>query len=382
MKEFIARQRVASMLVLLLAVAASTQAQAEEPLRVLFIGNSYTYGHQLPELVARMAKAGKVREISQRSVVGGGMTLEGHLKNGKAVDRITKGKWDVIVLQDQSMRPVVDPAGTKKFARLLNAEIKKTGARTMFFLTWAREKRPQMQEKLNETYGSLAEELKAEVAPVGVAWRLAREANPKMKLHAGDGSHASPHGAYLAACVFYASLIGKSPEGLPVLIRGVSKQEAALLQKIAWQSISTWSKIKPKAVEQQKLKVGRSGGMRAAEQHAMKANAVPRKRGTPTIATEQLFLDQGVFFLGDHRQLQRHLGVQFGEACPLFRNVVFVEDGFDGTFRDAGFAVDALVGMDVENQFAFVETLDGANDDAIGVLAIEARFANDMSHSN
>ncbi len=58
-----------------------------------------------------------------------------------------------------------------------------------------------------------------------------------------------------------------------------------------------------------------------------------------------------------------------------------MENGFYGTFRNTSLTVDAFVGVDVENQFALVETFDGADDDAIGVLAIEARFANDVSPS-
>ena len=241
----------------LLLFATTRGTYAAEPLRVLFVGNSYTYGHKLPQLVARMAKAGKVQEIEQKSVTGGGMTLEGHWKKGAALERIKSGKWDVVVLQDQSMRPVVDPAATKEFGRLFDAEIKKAGAKTMFFLTWAREKHPEMQDKLSATYGSLADELKTDVAPVGLAWQLAREARPTRKLHAGDGSHAGPRGAYLAACVFYAAIVGKSSEGSPVLVQGVGKEDAAFLQKTAWKAVDQWKRRTTQARSDQEIRQGK-----------------------------------------------------------------------------------------------------------------------------
>ena len=90
-----------------------------------------------------------------------------------------------------------------------------------------------MQDGLTATYGSVADELKAEVAPVGEAWRLSYDRRPKLNLHARDGSHASPAGAYLAACVFYGTLLDKSPEGSPVMLKGVTKDNAAFLQKTA-----------------------------------------------------------------------------------------------------------------------------------------------------
>ena len=65
---------------------------------------------------------------------------------------------------------------------------------------------------------------------------------------------------------------------------------------------------------------------------------------------------------------------------PLFGDIVFVEDGFDRSLGNAGLTIDAFVRMDIEDLFTLVEALDRANDDAVGVLASEARFANDVGH--
>jgi hypothetical protein len=59
-----------------------------------------------------------------------------------------------------------------------------------------------------------------------------------------------------------------------------------------------------------------------------------------------------------------------------------VEDRFNGTFRDAGFAIDALVRMNVQHRLPLVETLHGANHHAVGVFAVEARFGNNVGHSD
>jgi hypothetical protein len=57
-----------------------------------------------------------------------------------------------------------------------------------------------------------------------------------------------------------------------------------------------------------------------------------------------------------------------------------VEDRLDWALRNAGFAIDALVRVDIEHLLALVEALHGAHHHAIGVLAAEAGFGNDMSH--
>jgi hypothetical protein len=102
-----------------------------------------------------------------------------------------------------------------------------------------------MQEGLNRGYFSIAKELDAEVAPVGMAWKRALAADPKPVLHRDDRSHPNPAGSYLAGCVFYATLLGKSPVGLPAELKLGSKtlvkldeKLAARLQEVAWQTVS------------------------------------------------------------------------------------------------------------------------------------------------
>ena len=52
------------------------------------------------------------------------------------------------------------------------------------------------------------------------------------KLYTSDGSHPSIYGSYLAACVLYAVLTGKSPVGLPTT-GGLPLQDALELQTVA-----------------------------------------------------------------------------------------------------------------------------------------------------
>ena len=51
-----------------------------------------------------------------------------------------------------------------------------------------------------------------------------------------------------------------------------------------------------------------------------------------------------------------------------------------GAFGDARLTVDALIRMDVEQRFTFIETLDRTDDHTVGVLAVETRFGDDVRH--
>jgi hypothetical protein len=54
-----------------------------------------------------------------------------------------------------------------------------------------------------------------------MAWDALRREQPSLELfYAGHGSHPSPAGSYLAACVFYATIFHQTPQGLPARITG------------------------------------------------------------------------------------------------------------------------------------------------------------------
>ena len=78
------------------------------PLKVLFIGNSYTSVNDLPAVVAGLAEAAGGRKIKADRHLVGGCTLEKHVKDQKAIDKIRSARWDVVVLQEHSLRPVID----------------------------------------------------------------------------------------------------------------------------------------------------------------------------------------------------------------------------------------------------------------------------------
>ena len=66
---------------------------------------------------------------------------------------------------------------------------------------------------MRNAYLRITDSAQASVAPVGVAWKYVRDTYPTINLYAGDGSHPSLEGTYLAACTFYASVFRKSPVG-------------------------------------------------------------------------------------------------------------------------------------------------------------------------
>lgn len=204
------------------------------PLRVLFIGNSYTYFNDLPSVLADLAlSARESRPLLAEQVLVGGATLESHLTRGEATRRIRKGSsagpWDLVVLQEQSTRPLEDTAAMYRAVRALAAEARNVGARTVLYTTWARAARPLAQDTLTNAYRRIGGQVSAIIVPVGDAWALVRndDAADGRTLFVEDGSHPSPAGTYLAASVFYAVLYGRSPVGLAPATRLTTEQPNA-----------------------------------------------------------------------------------------------------------------------------------------------------------
>ena len=90
----------------------------------------------------------------------------------------------------------------------------------------------EMQQRVGRGYAILAGETGAQIAPVGLAWARVHRKRPGFPLWAPDGSHASPAGSYLAACVFYRVLYGKPALG-NAYTAGLSEADARLLQRAA-----------------------------------------------------------------------------------------------------------------------------------------------------
>ena len=87
------------------------------------------------------------------------------------------------------------------------------------------------------------------VAPIGASLGELLKLQPSLRLYHEDGSHPSPTGSYVAACVFYSLLFERAPIGLPRTLfttrangthpeaGELSKADAKLIQLTAWRCV-------------------------------------------------------------------------------------------------------------------------------------------------
>lgn len=218
-------------------------------LRVLFIGNSYTYVNDLPGQVRALVQSAPwPAQITVDSVTEAGATLKVLYDEGNALAKVRAGGWTHVVVQGQSFEavgPVFDTAPFLDYAKRFGDEAIAVGAKPVYYETWARRAGDptfaqysltpaSMQAAIRKSYASAAASVQgAVVAPVGDAWELAlAEANPP-NLFQDDGSHPSTRGTYLTGCVFTRALTHHTTTGLGGAPADIAPAEAAQIQAIA-----------------------------------------------------------------------------------------------------------------------------------------------------
>lgn len=207
--------KITTILIFFLSLTCIAQ-EKKDTLNILFVGNSYTYFENMPQIVSLISDKTKTKLVTKKSVVGGAKLSEHWLgkKGLKTQELITNGHFDIVVLQEYSMGSIDEPDSLIKYAKLFCELIKENGAKPYLYMTWAREKVPQYQEAINTVYSKVASQNNAVIIPVGLAWKLAMELRPNIKLFDDDGSHPNQLGAFLTACTCVGTILGKVPDNL------------------------------------------------------------------------------------------------------------------------------------------------------------------------
>ena len=165
--------RRALLLALLAFSASASFAQQESPyvvpkelrnpnLRVLFIGNSFTYYNNMPRIIEAISESVDGPRIKTEMVAIGGARLEDLWKQGSALAAIRKQHWDYVVMNEQSAlgggivngeKRIGDPANFFKYAEMFDTEIRKSGAKTVIMMTWKDKNDPnRVQNELDNAF--------------------------------------------------------------------------------------------------------------------------------------------------------------------------------------------------------------------------------------
>ncbi len=191
-------------------------SQENNSKEVLFIGNSFTFFWNMPQMLEAMAKDQGINLNTSQSTVGGS-NLAQHWKEEKNTQTrkmLEEKPWDYIVLQDHSLSTIDDAEGFQSYTTNFIEFAREKEIRPLLSMTWAYNSNPLMQKTIEDSYLKLGEETNTNVVPVGTIFMKARKSRPDLNLYFDD-KHPSPEGSYLIALVFYKYFTANSVLEMP-----------------------------------------------------------------------------------------------------------------------------------------------------------------------
>lgn len=198
---------------------------SEKKLRILFVGNSYTYYNKMPQtfFADEAERAGYDVEVAE--ITRGGYRLcqfaDPENEEGKRLrEAVLDRSFDCAVLQEQSLNPIKNEeeflSGVGKVKALIEAD------RFVLYATWGRNDgstnleelgltRQEMTERLSLAYNKAGGLYGMSVAEVGKAFLEYSLDHNKDDLYNPDKSHPSAVGSEIAARVIFDKVIEKAP---------------------------------------------------------------------------------------------------------------------------------------------------------------------------
>lgn len=216
--------------------------------KVLCIGNSFTYYHSCPVMLQDLAwNEGHYLDMS--ASLKGGRTMKHHQTLVTTADVLEEGGYDVVFLQDQSQAAGNVGRDRKKNAALVDDMedladmVRENSPKAKFIVEWTwaypgREKGGFGSLYSFDVYGQKGARImakavgKADVSPIGEAFKYCREEHPDIMLYHTDGHHQSIYGSYLKSCVNYLMIFGE-PFGENPSDCGLDEKKTEILRSVA-----------------------------------------------------------------------------------------------------------------------------------------------------
>jgi hypothetical protein len=224
----------------------------KDTLKVLCIGNSFTYYLGCPAILKEIAwKEGHY--VDMASSLKGGWSMGQHLSLETTNDLVAEGGYDYVFLQDQSQAAARVGKDRKKYDNLIRniaamaAKVRTNSedCKAVVEYTWAYAKNDYGSFGSLEAfdkYGKKGARImakavgNAEVSPIAEAFAIVRKERPDINLYHTDNHHQSLYGSYLKSCVNYLVIFGE-PFGDSPSDYLVEPEIAAYLRSVAEKTV-------------------------------------------------------------------------------------------------------------------------------------------------
>ena len=175
-------------------------------MRILMLGNSFTFYYDMPFLLAELTGAEVIYHTRGGARLAEQLNPETEM-GAKTLAALENETWDYVILQEQSNAPVTSKNAFLRSVSALCEKIHHAGATPVLYATWAYQEGSErmaemsigydaMAAQMSAAYHEAAEQCDALIADVGQRfYKLAA----KMDLYDEDGRHPSKEGSRVAA---------------------------------------------------------------------------------------------------------------------------------------------------------------------------------------
>ena len=227
----------------------------EPPKKLLFIGNSISYWNLGVDFYLKGLANSADPPISFETDTSyiSQASLANQWLEGNAREMIVDGSYDAVILQEEGNRNF-SKSLFFTYTRSWTTEIRNAGSVPVLYMPNPFSGNSSFSgtssiEDIIQAHNEIAAELDLSVAPNAVAWLKIAIEEPDFNLfdehdpyvsYLGGKAHPNVQGSYLGASIIYATLFGDSPEGLSFIPYGMTEDEAAFLQRIAWETVKEY----------------------------------------------------------------------------------------------------------------------------------------------
>ena len=172
---------------------------------LLFIGNSLTSSHNLPELVKEYAKT-QGKNITVASIVKGNYALVDHWNEGVVQASIETKTFDFVIVQQG---PSSQPYGRSlliQYGGRISQLCKSNDAKLAYYMVWPSLAYYDTFDGVINSYRIAANRINDILCPVGEVWKSYFDETGDFSYYGSDGFHPSLRGSTVAAQVIYESL--------------------------------------------------------------------------------------------------------------------------------------------------------------------------------
>lgn len=283
----------------------------EEPLRILFVGNSFTNRGKKKEncsvagqLAQMAAQTGKNVQITSLTYGGAKLKFYAGMSSGKREyyrqlrQLLWEETWDYIVLQDNSRSPAFwleeemlpALASLKTVIRTLQPD-----AKLLLYMTHGYKCQDdygavfsieEMQRRVAAGCYRTSVEEEIELVAAGMHFRRLQLLYPDLDLYSEDGKHPNPDGYYVLAASFYYRFFGEVPIIDVTKLAGVTMtQQQAVAASLLVQDGITMDKqsMTLKIGERERVQAGGNGAYAIVSYNSLDGSVVEVDRQTGSL---------------------------------------------------------------------------------------------------